>query len=162
MALISLGVFFLYSRKKTDFVTPALCVCVCVCVYIYIFICVCVCLCLCVFMWVCVCLCLSLCVCVCLCAFFILKYSATWMKLTKIINHVYTDYFRREEKPTRCHWMVYCTYNTLNLIRELLCPSARARDYMGCCTTRRAKSLFMDACCSIPDPWQPATKHCTP
>jgi hypothetical protein len=37
---------------------------------------------------------------------------------------------RREEKPTRCHWMVYCTYNMLNMFRPLLCPSSGARDYM--------------------------------
>ena len=37
---------------------------------------------------------------------------------------------RREEKPTRCHWMVYYTYNMLNMFRALLCPSSGARDYM--------------------------------
>ena len=35
----------------------------------------------------------------------------------------------REEKPTRCHWMVYCTYNILSMFQALLCPSG-ARDYM--------------------------------
>ena len=37
---------------------------------------------------------------------------------------------RREEKPTRCHWMVYCTYNMLSVFRAHLCPSSGARDYM--------------------------------
>jgi hypothetical protein len=37
---------------------------------------------------------------------------------------------RREEKPTRCHWMFYCTYNMLNMFRALLCPSSGAREYM--------------------------------
>jgi uncharacterized membrane protein len=37
---------------------------------------------------------------------------------------------RGEEKPTRFHWMVYCTFNTLNILRTLLCPSSGARDYM--------------------------------
>ena len=37
---------------------------------------------------------------------------------------------RREEKPTRRHWMVYCTYNMLNMFRAILGPSSRARDYM--------------------------------
>ena len=36
---------------------------------------------------------------------------------------------RREENPVRCHWMVYYTYNTLNMFRALLCPSSGARDY---------------------------------
>ena len=36
----------------------------------------------------------------------------------------------REEKPPRCHWMVYCTYNMLNIFRAILCPSSGARDYM--------------------------------
>jgi len=36
---------------------------------------------------------------------------------------------RTEEKPTRCHWMLYWTYDTLNTYRALLCPSSRARDY---------------------------------
>ena len=39
-------------------------------------------------------------------------------------------HMRREEKPTRRHWMVYCTYNLLNMFRALLCPSSEARDYM--------------------------------
>ena len=37
---------------------------------------------------------------------------------------------RREEKPARCHWMVYCTYYMLNTFRTLSCPSSGARDYM--------------------------------
>ena len=39
-------------------------------------------------------------------------------------------FVRREEKPTRCHWMLYCTHDTLNVFRVLLCPSSGARDYM--------------------------------
>ena len=37
---------------------------------------------------------------------------------------------RREEKPIRCHWMVYCTYNMPNTFRALLCTSSGAQDYM--------------------------------
>jgi len=37
---------------------------------------------------------------------------------------------RTEEKPTRCYWMVYCTYNLLNMCRALSCPLSGARDYM--------------------------------
>ena len=36
----------------------------------------------------------------------------------------------REEKPTRCHSMLYCTYDMLNMFRALLCPSSGALDYM--------------------------------
>ena len=39
-------------------------------------------------------------------------------------------HIRREEKPTICHWMVYCTYNMVNMFRKLLCPSSGAWDYM--------------------------------
>ena len=37
---------------------------------------------------------------------------------------------RREEKPSRCHCMLYCTYDTFNMFRALLCPSSGALDYM--------------------------------
>ena len=38
-------------------------------------------------------------------------------------------HMRREEKPARCHWMLYCTYDMLNMFRTLLCPSSGALDY---------------------------------
>ena len=37
---------------------------------------------------------------------------------------------RREERTTRCHWMLYCTYDMLNMFRAPLCPSSGALDYM--------------------------------
>ena len=37
-------------------------------------------------------------------------------------------HMRREEKPTRCRYMLYCIYDTLNMFRALLCPSSGARD----------------------------------
>jgi len=37
---------------------------------------------------------------------------------------------RTEEKPTRCHCMLYCTYDMLNIFRALPCPSSGALDYM--------------------------------
>ena len=40
---------------------------------------------------------------------------------------------RRDEKATRCHSMIYSTYDTLNMFRELLCPSSRARDCVCVC-----------------------------
>ena len=39
-------------------------------------------------------------------------------------------HMRREEKPTRYHCMLYCTYDILNMFRALLCPSPGAVDYM--------------------------------
>ena len=38
-------------------------------------------------------------------------------------------HMRREEKPTRCHCILYCTY-MLIMFRALLCPSSGALDYM--------------------------------
>jgi len=35
---------------------------------------------------------------------------------------------RREEKPTRCHSVLYCTYDMLNMFWALLCPSSGAPD----------------------------------
>ena len=37
---------------------------------------------------------------------------------------------RKEEKPTICLCMLYCTYDILNMFRALLCPSPGALDYM--------------------------------
>ena len=76
---------------------------------------------------------------------------------------------RTEEKPTRCHWMVYCTYNMLNMFRALLCSSSGARDYMHvitaygvqderCRTTCNIPHTGRIACCPVPDLRQPATK----
>ena len=88
---------------------------------------------------------------------------------------------RREEKQTRCHRIVYCTYNMLNMIRALLCPSSGARDYMcvitsygvqclGCWLSEvrkrdiaRLQSTYIPhsgriACFPAPDIRQPATK----
>ena len=39
-------------------------------------------------------------------------------------------FLRREEKPTICHCMLYCTYETRNMFRAFLCPSSGALDYM--------------------------------
>jgi len=39
-------------------------------------------------------------------------------------------HMHREEKPTRCHCMLYCIYDSLNMFRALLCPSSGALDYM--------------------------------
>jgi len=53
---------------------------------------------------------------------YITKHSAKNIKLAITV--------RREEKPTRCHCMLYCTYDTLNMFQALLCPSSGALDYM--------------------------------
>ena len=52
---------------------------------------------------------------------------------------------RTEEKPTRCHWMVYCTYNMLNMFRALLCPSSGAPDYL-CVTTAYGVQCLVAGC----------------
>ena len=49
--------------------------------------------------------------------------------VSKILNIQNFYILRREEKPTRCHWILYYTY-MLNMFRALLCPSSGARDYM--------------------------------
>ena len=50
-------------------------------------------------------------------------------------------HMRREEKLTRCHWMLYCTYDMLNIFRALLCTSSGARDYMCVITAYGAQCL---------------------
>ena len=45
-----------------------------------------------------------------------------WHKISRELQFLYS-YFR-------CHSMVCCTYNMLNIFRALLCPSSWARDYM--------------------------------
>ena len=100
--------------------------------------------------------------------------------------------FRREEKPTRCHWMLYCTYDMFNMFRALLCPSSGARDYvcyyrlwcavLGCWLSgsgagqqamRPGRGMLHNSVVQHPSSWthsllpctwprQPTTKHCTP
>jgi hypothetical protein len=53
----------------------------------------------------------------------------------------HSKHMRREEKPTRCHWMLYCTYNILNMFRALLFPSSGARDYMCVITVYGVRCL---------------------
>ena len=48
----------------------------------------------------------------------------------------------REEKPARCHWMFYCTYNMFNIFRALLCPSSGAQDYICVITVYGVQYLF--------------------
>jgi hypothetical protein len=50
--------------------------------------------------------------------------------ITRSINLYKFPNMRREEKPTRCHCMLYCTYDTLNMFQALLCPLLGALDYM--------------------------------
>ena len=54
---------------------------------------------------------------------------------------ILTDRMCREEKPTRCHWIVYCIYNMFNMFRALLCPSSGAQDYMGVITAYGVRCL---------------------
>ena len=59
-----------------------------------------------------------------------------YLDIHKWVNYIKIDLsknvveMRREEKPARCHCMLYCTYDTLNMFRALLCPSSGAQDYM--------------------------------
>ena len=88
------------------------------------------------------------------------------------------QYMRREEKPTRCHCTLYCTYETLNMFRALLCPSSGALDYMyaiaaygvqclvaGCRGSgagqqgvRPGRGMLHDSVVQHPSSWT----HCTP
>jgi len=52
---------------------------------------------------------------------------------------------RREEKPTRWPWMVYCIYNMLNMFRALLCPSSGPWDYM-CVITAYGVQCLVAGC----------------
>ena len=71
-----------------------------------------------------------------------------------------------EEKPTRCHWMVYCTYNMLNMFRAILCPSSEAWNYTCFITADGVRCLgcwllevrYRAAGCPAPNLKQPATK----
>ena len=51
----------------------------------------------------------------------------------------------REEKPTRCHRMLYYTYDTFNMFRALLCQSSGAPDYM-CVATAYGVQCFVAGC----------------
>ena len=52
---------------------------------------------------------------------------------------------RREEIPTRCHRIVYCTYNMLYMFWALLYPSSGARDYMCVITAYGVQCLVLVA-----------------
>ena len=101
-----------------------------------------------------------------------------------------TKYMRREEKPTRCHRMLYCTYDMLNMFRAILWPSSGALDYMYAIAAYGVQCLATDfrvsdagqqgvhpgrgmlhcsiplpgrtPCCPVSDPWKSVAKHCTP
>jgi hypothetical protein len=52
-------------------------------------------------------------------------------KLITFTNYIAMSFrLSREEKPIKCHWMVYCTYNMLNMFRAILWSSSGSRDYM--------------------------------
>jgi len=53
------------------------------------------------------------------------KYLLSWCVFVRASLHMH-----REENQLRCHWMLYCTYDMLNMFRALLCPSSGAWDYM--------------------------------
>jgi len=65
---------------------------------------------------------------------------------------------RREKKPTRCHWMVYCTYSMLKMFRALLCPSSGARDYTCMCVVTAYGVQCLVAGCRGSDKGQKAMR----
>ena len=86
---------------------------------------------------------------------------ATLSALVPVNRPTNSEDMRKEEKPTRCHWMLYCTYDILNMFRALLCPSSRARDYMcfitayGVQCSERTCNIPLSgrtACCPAPTP----------
>jgi hypothetical protein len=64
------------------------------------------------------------------------KNNCTWCVFVRPSLHI-----RREEKSITCHWMLYCTYNMLNMFRAHLCPSSGARDYMCVITAYGVRCL---------------------
>ena len=54
----------------------------------------------------------------------------SWCHRTEVCIVRASLHMRREENPSRCHSMLYCTYDMLNMFRALVCPSSGARDYM--------------------------------
>ena len=46
------------------------------------------------------------------------------------MNNKLKQNMRGEENPTRCHSMLYCIYDTLNMFRAHLSASSGALDYM--------------------------------
>ena len=62
------------------------------------------------------------------------------LRLVYMYNEL--QHMRREEKPTRCHWMVYCIYNMVNMFRAHLCPSSSgSRDCMRVITAYGVQCL---------------------
>ena len=55
-------------------------------------------------------------------------YGCLWDTL-RILYEIELIWIRVEKtNPTRCYWMLYCTYNLFNMFRALICPSSGARD----------------------------------
>ena len=73
----------------------------------------------------------------------------TWFVFVRASLHM-----RREEKPTRCHWMLYCTYDMFKMFRALICPSSGARDYLCVITAYGVQCLVVG--CRGSDAGQPA------
>ena len=51
----------------------------------------------------------------------------------------------REKKKTWCHWMLYCTYDMLNMFRAPPCPSSGSQDYM-CVITAYGVQCLVAGC----------------
>ena len=62
-----------------------------------------------------------------------LSSSQCWRDFTQAqtpVSKTYVYKFLRKEKPNRCHWIIYCTYNMFKMFRAILCPSSGARYYI--------------------------------
>jgi hypothetical protein len=78
-------------------------------------------------------------ICICIDVLFF-AFSLEWVRCVFVRASLH---MRRDEKPTRYHWMLYCTYNMLNMFRALLCPSSGARDNMCVITAYGVQCLVV-------------------
>jgi len=78
------------------------------------------------------------------CDIYFCDINCAFVGYNKNINKC-TVHMHREEKPTRCHWMLYCTYDMLNMFRAFLCPSSGVRDYV-CVITAYGMQCLVAGC----------------
>ena len=64
----------------------------------------------------------------------------TWFVFVRASLHMH-----REEKPARCYWALYCTYDTHNMFWAFLCPSSGIGDYM-CVITAYGVQCLVAGC----------------
>jgi hypothetical protein len=60
---------------------------------------------------------------------FIIRKTICYMQILWYVFHAEVTikgYICGEEKPTRCHLMIYCSYELFYMFRALICPSSGA------------------------------------